>query len=54
MPEKQRRILEKLGDKYPCMTDHQKGFLEGVVSTAAAMSTLTDQQPKSDEGKENK
>lgn len=54
MPEKQRRILEKLGDKYPYMDEFQKGYLEGTVNTAAAMSTLTDQRPKSDEGKENK
>ena len=40
MSEKQRRVLEKLGDKYPHMDEFQKGYLEGTVNTAAAMSTL--------------
>ena len=44
MSEKQRRVLEKLSDKYPHMDAFQKGYLEGTVNTAAAMSTLTDQQ----------
>ena len=46
MSEKQRRVLEKLGDKYPHMDEFQKGYLEGTVNTAAAMSTLSDQQYK--------
>lgn len=38
MSEKQRKILEDLAEKLPSMTEHERGYLEGTIATAAAMS----------------
>lgn len=38
MSEKQKKILESLAEKLPTMTEHERGYLEGTIATAAAMS----------------
>ena len=46
MSEKERKIIQELADKLPIMSDREKGYLEGTIATAAAMSS------KSKNGKE--
>lgn len=36
--EKEKEIIEKLAEKLPYMTEREKGYLEGTINTAAAMS----------------
>lgn len=38
MSEKQKEILKNLADKLPAMTERERGYLEGTIATAAAMS----------------
>jgi hypothetical protein len=38
MSEKEKEIIEKLTEKLPYMTEREKGYLEGTIATAAAMS----------------
>ncbi len=45
MSEEQKKIIKDLADKLPRMSEREKGYLEGTIATAAAMS-------KKDEKKE--
>lgn len=38
MSEKQKEIIRDLAKKLPEMNEHQRGYLEGTIATAAAMS----------------
>lgn len=38
MSEKQKKIIKDLADKLPSMTERERGYLEGTIATAAAMS----------------
>lgn len=38
MSEKEKEIIRSLADKLPEMTEHERGYLEGTIATAAAMS----------------
>ena len=38
MSEKEKSIMKNLAEKLPTMTDHERGYLEGTIATAAAMS----------------
>lgn len=38
MSEKQKEIIKNLADKLPSMTERERGYLEGTIATAAAMS----------------
>ncbi len=38
MSEKQKEIMRNLAKKLPNMSEHQRGYLEGTIATAAAMS----------------
>ncbi len=38
MSEKEKQVIEKLAKELPNMTEHQRGYLEGTLATAAAMS----------------
>lgn len=38
MSEKQKQIILDLADKLPDMTERERGYLEGTIATAAAMS----------------
>lgn len=40
MSEKEKKIIRDLADKLPTMTERERGYLEGTIATAAAMSTL--------------
>ena len=38
MSEEQKKIIKDLADKLPSMTERERGYLEGTIATAAAMS----------------
>lgn len=38
MSEKEKKIIEELADKLPVMSERERGYLEGTIVTAAAMS----------------
>lgn len=38
MSEKEKKIIEELADKLPVMSERERGYLEGTIATAAAMS----------------
>lgn len=38
MSEKEKSIIHELVDKLPEMSEHERGYLEGTIATAAAMS----------------
>ncbi len=38
MSEEQKKIIRDLADKLPSMTERERGYLEGTIATAAAMS----------------
>ena len=46
MSEKEKRVVEKLRDAIPNMTDFQKGYVLGMVESSASKH--------SEQGKENK
>ena len=38
MSEEQKKIIRDLAEKLPVMTERERGYLEGTIATAAAMS----------------
>lgn len=38
MSEKEKKIIRDLAEVLPTMTEREKGYLEGTIATAAAMS----------------
>jgi len=38
MSEKQKEIIKNLAEQLPKMTERERGYLEGTIATAAAMS----------------
>lgn len=38
MSERKKEILGKLAEKLPHMSERERGYLEGTINTAAAMS----------------
>lgn len=38
MSEREKSILRELAEKLPGMTERERGYLEGTIATAAAMS----------------
>ena len=38
MSEREKEILDKLAEKLPHMSERERGYLEGTINTAAAMS----------------
>lgn len=38
MSEREKEIIRDLVEKLPKMTDRERGYLEGTIATAAAMS----------------
>lgn len=38
MSEREKNIVKRLVEELPGMSEHQRGYLEGTVATAAAMS----------------
>ena len=39
MSEKEKKIIQELADKLPIMSERERGYLEGTIATAAAMSS---------------
>lgn len=44
MSEERKQIMNELITKLPTMTERQKGYLEGVIATAAAMAAENEGQ----------
>jgi len=38
MSEREKNIIYDLAQKLPTMSEHERGYLEGTLATAAAMS----------------
>lgn len=38
MSEKEKKIIKDLADKLPTMSERERGYLEGTIAAAAAMS----------------
>lgn len=38
MSEKQKEIIKNLAEQLPKMTERERGYLEGTIATASAMS----------------
>ena len=51
MSEKEKQIIQTLADKLPAMSERERGYLEGTIATAAAMSSKKEEQEKSDSEK---
>ena len=49
MSEKEKRIIEELADKLPAMSERERGYLEGTIATAAAMSSKKDDAMEKEE-----
>ena len=48
MSEKEKQVIEKLVKELPAMTEHERGYLEGTLATAAAMSTRKKEEKDGD------
>lgn len=46
MSEKEKLVIEKLAEELPNMTEHERGYLEGTIATAAAMSAQKREEEK--------
>ena len=46
MSEKEKQILQDLAEKLPNMTEHERGYLEGTIAAAAAMSKKAGRTPE--------
>lgn len=49
MSEKEKQIIKNLADKLPKMSERERGYLEGTIATAAAMSKKEKEEEKKDE-----
>ena len=52
MSEKQKKIIETLAEKLPEMSEHERGYLEGTIATAAAMSKRGDRGECNDDSRD--
>lgn len=52
MSEKERDIIQELAEKLPGMSEREKGYLEGTIATAAAMSKKQQEEAEADNDKE--
>lgn len=48
MSEKEKKILKELAEKLPKMSERERGYLEGTIATAAAMSRCNDENVEID------
>lgn len=53
MSEKEKRVVEKLRDAIPNMTDFQKGYVLGMVESSASMHSEQGEENETHNGKEN-
>ena len=51
MSEKEKQIIQTLADKLQAMSERERGYLEGTIATAAAMSSKKEEQEKNDSEK---
>ena len=49
MSEKEKDLIQRLADKLPEMSERERGYLEGTIATAAAMSRRQEEQSEGDE-----
>lgn len=54
MSEREKQIIRDLADKLPVMSDHERGYLEGTIATAAAMSKKGEKGNESDANSGNR
>lgn len=52
MSEKERDIIQELAEKLSGMSEREKGYLEGTIATAAAMSKKQQEEAETDKDKE--
>lgn len=50
MSEKEKAIIEKLAKQLPRMSERERGYVEGVIATAAAMSKAPTDNAQRSEG----
>ena len=48
MSEKEKQIIQALADKLPSMSERERGYLEGTIATAAAMSSKKEERLESE------
>lgn len=53
MSEKERDIIQELAEKLPGMSEREKGYLEGTIATAAAMSKKQQEETEVEIYKDN-
>lgn len=53
MSEKEKRVVEKLRDAIPNMTDFQKGYVLGMVESSASKHSEQGEENETHNGKEN-
>ena len=53
MSEKEKRVVEKLRDAIPNMTDFQKGYVLGMVESSASKHSEQGKEDETHNGKEN-
>lgn len=49
MSEMENRMVERLACIIPKMSEREKGYLDGVIATAAAMSQIREEKEKADQ-----
>lgn len=49
MSEKEKDLIQRLADRLPEMSERERGYLEGTIATAAAMSRRQEEQSEGDE-----
>ena len=52
MSEKEKRVVEKLRDAIPNMTDFQKGYVLGMVESSASKHSEQGEENETHNGKE--
>lgn len=50
MSEKEKKIIQSLAKELPGMTERERGYLEGTIATAAAMSTKKRAEAETEKG----
>ncbi|UVX95894.1 MAG: hypothetical protein [Bacteriophage sp.] len=53
MSEKEKRVVEKLRDAIPNMTDFQKGYVLGMVESSASKHSEQGEENETHNGREN-
>ena len=52
MSEKEKNIIQELAEKLPGMSERERGYLEGTIATAAAMSKKQQEEEEAETDKD--